>query len=91
MRDVEKRRGRGREEKELKEIRTEKDGEKEKRVNEEVAMQEWEEHFMKLLESRKKKGETETEMKKKQTAPEETEITVEQAERQIRKVKKKKA
>jgi hypothetical protein len=86
----EKRRGRGREEKELKEIRTEKDGEKEKGVNEEVAMQEWEEYFMKLLESRTEKGETETEMKKKQTAPEETEITVEQADRQIRKVKKRK-
>jgi hypothetical protein len=44
-----------------------------------------------LLEGRKEKGKAETEMKKKQTAPEETEITVEKAERQIRKLKKRKA
>jgi hypothetical protein len=44
-----------------------------------------------LLEGRKEKGKAETEIKKKQTAPEETEITVEKAERQIRKLKKRKA
>jgi hypothetical protein len=44
---------------------------------------------MKLVEGRKQKGKAETEMKKKQTASEETEITVEEVERQIRKLKKK--
>jgi hypothetical protein len=49
------------------------------------------EDFLKLLEGRKEKGKPETEMKKKQTAPEGTEITVEEVERQIRKLKKRKA
>jgi hypothetical protein len=43
-------------------------------VSEEITMQEWEEWFMKLLEE----GEAETQMKEKQTAPEETEVTVEE-------------
>jgi hypothetical protein len=41
----------------------------------ELTAQEREEYFMKLLEGRKKKGNAETEIKKKQKAPEETEIT----------------
>jgi hypothetical protein len=40
----------------------------------EITAQEREEYFMKLLEGRKKKGNAETEIKKKQKAPEETEI-----------------
>jgi hypothetical protein len=43
---------------------------------------------MKLLEGRKQKGKAKTDMKKNQTAPEER---VEEVERQIRKLKKKKA
>jgi hypothetical protein len=43
---------------------------------------------MTLLEGRKQKGKAETDMKKNQTAPEER---VEEVERQIRKLKKKKA
>jgi hypothetical protein len=46
---------------------------------------------MELLEERKEKGKAETEMKKKQTTPEETDIIVEEVERQIRKLKKRKA
>jgi hypothetical protein len=41
---------------------------------------------MELLERRKEKGKAETEMKKKQTTPEETEIIVDEVERQIRKL-----
>jgi uncharacterized protein YecA (UPF0149 family) len=41
-------------------------------------MREWEEYFMQLLEGKKEKGRIEIEMKKKQTAPEGTEITVEE-------------
>jgi hypothetical protein len=37
----------------------------------EITAQEREEYFMKLLEGRKKKGNAETEIKKKQKAPEE--------------------
>jgi hypothetical protein len=58
-------------------------------VSEEITMQDWEEYFIKLLEGRKKEGKGETEMKK-QTAPEEAKITVEEVERQIRKLKKRK-
>jgi hypothetical protein len=54
-------------------------------------MQEGEEYFMKLLEGRKEEGEAGTQMKEKQTAPEETEITAEEVERQIRNLKKRKA
>jgi hypothetical protein len=57
-------------------------------VSREITMQEWEEYFMKLLEGREEEGKAETEMKKKQTAVEGTEVTVEEVERQIRKVKK---
>jgi hypothetical protein len=64
---------------------------KKESVNEEITIQEWEEYFMKLLEGIKEKGKTKTEMKKKQTAPKKTEITVEEVERQIRKLKKRKA
>jgi hypothetical protein len=46
---------------------------------------------MKLLERRKKKGNAETEIKKKQRASEEIEITVDEVERQISKLKKRKA
>jgi hypothetical protein len=66
-------------------------GKKKKSVSEEITMQEWEEYFMKLLEGRKEEGEAGTQMKEKQTAPEETEITAEEVERQIRKLKKRKA
>jgi hypothetical protein len=95
----EKKKQRGqREEKEIKEIRTERElwkyinrERKEKEsVNEEITIQEWEEYFMKLLEGRKEEGEAGTQMKEKQTAPEETEITAEEVERQIRKLKKRK-
>jgi hypothetical protein len=54
-------------------------------------MQEWKEYFMKLLERKKEEGKAETEMEKNQKEPEETEITVEEVERQMRKLKKKKA
>ncbi|KAJ3634622.1 hypothetical protein MTP99_007570 [Tenebrio molitor] len=54
-------------------------------------MQEWEEHFRKLQEGRKEEGEEGTQVKEKQTVPEGTEITVEEVERQIRKLKKRKA
>jgi hypothetical protein len=60
-------------------------------VSEEITMQEGEEYFMKLLEGRKEEGEAGTQMKEKQTAPEETEITAEEVERQIRNLKKRKA
>jgi hypothetical protein len=50
-------------------------------------MQEWEKYFMKLLEGRTEKEKAETEMKKKRTAPEETEITVEE----VRRLKKRRA
>jgi hypothetical protein len=59
-------------------------------VGEEITMQEWEEYFMKLLEGRKEERRSGSQMKK-QTAPEETEITEEEVERQIRKLKKTKA
>jgi hypothetical protein len=65
--------------------------EKKELVSEEITMQEWEKYFMKLLEGRKEEGETGTQMKEKQTAPEETEITAEEVERQIRKLKKRKS
>jgi hypothetical protein len=60
------------------------------------ALREWrrnkiEEYFMKLLEGRKEEGEVGTYMKEKQTAPEETESTAEEVERQIRNLKKRKA
>jgi hypothetical protein len=92
-----KRQKREREAKEIKEIRTEKEvrkhinreRKKKESVSEEITMQEWEEYFMKLLEGRKEEGETGTKMKEKQTAPEETEITVEEVDRQIKKQKKK--
>jgi hypothetical protein len=85
--------------KEIKEIRTEREvwkyinreGKKKESVSEEITMQEWEEYFMKLLEGRKEEGEAGTQMKEKQTAPEETEITAEEVERQIRNLKKRKA
>jgi hypothetical protein len=48
---------------------------KKESVNEKITMQEWEEYFMKLLEGREEEGEADTQMKEKQTAPEETEIT----------------
>ncbi|KAH0812093.1 hypothetical protein GEV33_010698 [Tenebrio molitor] len=95
----EKKKQRGqREEKEIKEIRTEREvwkyinreRKKKESVNEEITIQEWEEYFMKLLEGRKEEGEAGTQMKEKQTAPEETEITAEEVERQIRKLKKRK-
>jgi hypothetical protein len=60
-------------------------------VSEEITMQEGEEYFMKLLEGRKEEEEAGTQMKEKQTAPEETEITAEEVERQIRNLKKGKA
>ncbi|KAH0812146.1 hypothetical protein GEV33_010644 [Tenebrio molitor] len=70
------------EEKEIKKIRTEKEwGNK---------MQERKEYFMKLLERKKEEGKAETEMEKNQKEPEETEIRVEEVERQMRKLKKKK-
>jgi predicted nucleotidyltransferase len=47
--------------------------------------------IMKLLERRKEKGNAEIEMKKKQTASEGTEISVEEVERQMRKLRKRKA
>jgi hypothetical protein len=55
-------------------------------VSEKIIMQELEEYFMKLLE-----GEAGTQTKEKQTAPEETETTTEEVERQIRKQKNRKA
>jgi hypothetical protein len=64
-------------------------------VSEEITMQEWEEYFMKVLEGRKEEGKeegkAETDIKRKQTVPEETEITVEEGEKQIRHLKKRKA
>jgi hypothetical protein len=47
-------------------------------VSEEITIEDWEECFMKLLEGRKEEGKAETEMKKKQTAPEKAEIRVEE-------------
>jgi hypothetical protein len=47
--------------------------------------------IMELLERRKEKGKAEIEMKKKHTASEETEITVEEVEREMRKLIKRKA
>jgi hypothetical protein len=64
---------------------------KKESISEEITMQKWEKYSMKLLEGRKEKGKAETTMKKKQTAPEGTEITVEEVERQMKKLKKKKA
>jgi hypothetical protein len=64
---------------------------KKESVNEEITMQEWEEYFMKLLEGREEEGEANTQIKEKQTEPEETEITAEEVERQIRNLKKRKA
>jgi uncharacterized protein YecA (UPF0149 family) len=58
------------------------------REKEKGITQEWEEYFMKLLEGRKEEGEVGTQMKEKQTAPEETEITSEEVERQIGNLKK---
>jgi hypothetical protein len=46
---------------------------------------------MKLLEGRKEEGEAGTQMKEKQTAPEETESTAEELERQIRNLQRRKA
>jgi hypothetical protein len=46
---------------------------------------------MKLLEGRKEAGEAGTQMKEKQTAPEETESTAEELERQIRNLQRRKA
>jgi hypothetical protein len=88
-----------REEKEIKEIRTgeevwkyiNRERKKKESVSEEITLQDWEVYFMKLLEGRKEKRKAETEMKKKQTTAGETEITVEEVERQIRKLKKRKA
>jgi hypothetical protein len=88
-----------REEKEIKEIRTEREvwkyinrkRKKKESVSKEITIQEWEEYFMKLLEGRKEEGEVGTQMKEKQTAPGETEITAEEVERQIRNLKKRKA
>jgi hypothetical protein len=54
-------------------------------------MQEWAEYFTKLLGGRKEKGKAEIEMKKKQTVSEQTEVTLEEVERQIRKLQKRKA
>jgi uncharacterized protein YceH (UPF0502 family) len=54
-------------------------------------MQEWAEYFMKLLGGRKEKGKAETEMKMKQTMSEQTEVTIEEVERQIWKLQKRKA
>jgi hypothetical protein len=59
-------------------------------VSEEITMRKWEEYFMKLLEGRKEEGKAETEKKKKRTALKDTEITVEEVEGQIRKLKKRK-
>jgi hypothetical protein len=86
-------------EKEIKEIRTEREvwkyinreRKKKESVSKEITMQEWENYFMKLLEGRKEEGEAGTQMKEKQNAPEETEITAEEVEKQIRKLKKRKA
>jgi hypothetical protein len=60
-------------------------------VSEKITIEEWEEYFMKLLEGRKEEGEGGTQMKEKQTAPEETEITAEELERQIRNLQMRKA
>jgi hypothetical protein len=60
-------------------------------VSGEITIQEWEEYLMKLVEGRKKEGKAETDIKRKQTVPEDTEITVGEVERQIRKLKKRKA
>jgi hypothetical protein len=59
-------------------------------VSEEKTTQEREEYLMKLLKGKKKKGNAETEIKKKQRASEEIEITVDEVERQISKLKKRK-
>jgi hypothetical protein len=64
---------------------------KKESVREKITMQELKQYFMKLLERKKEKVKPETEMKKKQITPEGTQITVEEVERQIRKLKKRKA
>ncbi|KAH0809508.1 hypothetical protein GEV33_013282 [Tenebrio molitor] len=64
---------------------------KKESVSEKITIEEWEEYFMKLLEGRKEEGEGGTQMKEKQTAPEETEITAEELERQIRNLQMRKA
>jgi hypothetical protein len=94
-----KKQKREREEKEIKEIRTEKEvwkyinreRKKKEPVSDEITIEEWEEYLMKLLEDRKEEGEVGTQMKEKQTAPEETEIIAEEVDRQIRNLKKRKA
>ncbi|KAJ3632437.1 hypothetical protein MTP99_009448 [Tenebrio molitor] len=94
-----KKQKREREKKEIKKMRTEREvwkyinreRKKKESVSEEMKMQEWEEYFMKLLEGRKAEGEAGTQMKEKQTAPEQTEITAEEVEKHIRKLKKRKA
>jgi hypothetical protein len=79
--DVEKRRSRGGEgAEEIKEIRT--DREVWKYINQEKKQKE------SALEGRKEEGTAGTQMKGKQMAPEEAEITAEDMVRQIRKLKK---
>jgi hypothetical protein len=56
-------------------------------VNEEITMQEWEEYLMKLVEGRKEEGEARIQLNEKQMTPKETEITAEEVERQMRKLK----
>jgi hypothetical protein len=60
-------------------------------VNEEITMQEWEEYLMKLVEGRKEEGEARIQLNEKQMTPKETEITAEEVERQMRKLKNRKA